>query len=95
MADVRRDRHRRDHRERAEERLRHRAQRKHRRGNIDGTLYETITPQTLTSGEQWAFDHAFYVLFDLAIGGSWAGPPNASTFPAKMLVDWVRVYRKG
>jgi beta-glucanase (GH16 family) len=62
---------------------------------LDDTLYETITPQTLTSGEQWAFDHAFYVLFDLAIGGSWAGPPNTSTFPAQMLVDWVRVYRKG
>jgi beta-glucanase (GH16 family) len=62
---------------------------------IDDTLYETVTPQTMTGGELWAFDHEFYVLLDLAIGGSWAGPPNASTFPAKMLVDWVRVYEKG
>jgi beta-glucanase (GH16 family) len=62
---------------------------------VDSDLYETITPSTLTADQLWAFDHAFYVMFDLAIGGSWAGPPRASTFPAPMLVDCVRVYRKG
>jgi beta-glucanase (GH16 family) len=62
---------------------------------VDSDLYETITPSTLTAGQLWAFDHAFYVMFDLAIGGSWAGAPSASTFPAPMLVDYVRVYRKG
>jgi beta-glucanase (GH16 family) len=62
---------------------------------VDGTLYETITPSMLTSGQLWAFDHAFYVIFDLAIGGSWAGAPNAATFPAAMQVDYVRVYKKG
>jgi beta-glucanase (GH16 family) len=61
---------------------------------IDGNLYESITPGSLTSGQLWAFDHDFYVMFDLALGGSWAGPPSASTFPATMLVDYVRVYRK-
>jgi len=62
---------------------------------VDSDLYETITPSTLTAGQLWAFDHAFYVMFDLAIGGSWAGPPSASTFPAPMVVDYVRVYSKG
>ncbi len=62
---------------------------------IDSNLYEAITPSTLTAGQLWAFDHAFYVMFDLAIGGSWAGPPSASTFPAPMVVDYVRVYSKG
>jgi beta-glucanase (GH16 family) len=61
---------------------------------VDDNLYETLTPSTLTSGQVWAFDHDFYILFDLAIGGSWAGEPNASTFPATMLVDYVRVYSK-
>jgi beta-glucanase (GH16 family) len=59
---------------------------------IDADLYETVTPSTLTSGQLWAFDHAFYVMFDLAIGGSWAGLPEAGTFPAPMQVDYVRVY---
>ena len=61
--------------------------------SVDGHVYETITPSTVTSGGLWPFDHDFYVIFDLAIGGGWAGPPNASTFPASMYVDYVRVYK--
>ena len=45
------------------------------------------------SGGQWVFDQPFYMLLNLAVGGSWPGPPNAQTvFPARMLVDWVRLY---
>lgn len=40
------------------------------------------------------FDHPFNIILDLAVGGSWPGPPDASTrFPAHMYVDWVRVYK--
>jgi beta-glucanase (GH16 family) len=36
---------------------------------------------------------SFYLILNLAVGGGWPGSPNASTqFPARMLVDWVRVY---
>jgi hypothetical protein len=32
--------------------------------------------------------------FDLAVGGGWPGALNASTpFPARTLVDWVRVWQ--
>jgi beta-glucanase (GH16 family) len=42
----------------------------------------------------WPFDHRFFIILDLAVGGGYPGSPNASTpFPAKMIVDWVRVYR--
>jgi beta-glucanase (GH16 family) len=41
------------------------------------------------------FDRPFFLIFDLAIGGSWAGPPDSATlFPQKMTVDWVRVYQR-
>ncbi len=41
------------------------------------------------------FDQSFFMMFDLAVGGDWGGPPDNSTvFPQKMLVDWIRVYRK-
>lgn len=41
------------------------------------------------------FDQPFFLIFDLSIGGSWAGPPDSTTvFPGKMLVDWVRVYQR-
>ncbi len=60
---------------------------------VDDNLYATQTNDTLTTGELWAFDHAFYILVNLEVGGSWAGPPNASSFPMTMLVDYVRVYK--
>ena len=42
----------------------------------------------------WPFNHPFNIILDLAVGGSWPGPPKASThFPATMDVDWIRVYR--
>lgn len=42
----------------------------------------------------WEFNHPFFIILDLAVGGGYSGPPNSKTpFPAKMIVDWVRVYR--
>lgn len=39
------------------------------------------------------FDHPFYLILTLSVGGDWPGPPNANTvFPASLLVDYVRVY---
>jgi beta-glucanase (GH16 family) len=35
-------------------------------------------------------------LRNLAIGGSWPGPPDSATkFPARLEVDWVRVWSQG
>ncbi|MEV4636874.1 discoidin domain-containing protein [Actinoplanes sp. NPDC049548] len=42
----------------------------------------------------WIFDHPFYIILNLAVGGDFPGPIDASTpFPARMLVDYVRVYQ--
>jgi beta-glucanase (GH16 family) len=60
---------------------------------VDDTLYESDTSSNLTMGELWAFDHPFYVILNLEVGGSWAGAPNASSFPMTMLVDYIRVYK--
>jgi beta-glucanase (GH16 family) len=61
--------------------------------SVDGVTYATYTPSTLKSGQQWVFDQPFYLLLNLAVGGSWPGSPSSSTpFPATMLLDWVRVY---
>ena len=58
---------------------------------IDTKTLGTITPQSLPPGAQWVYNRPMYVVLDLAIGGSWAGPPNSSTrFPATMLVDWFK-----
>jgi beta-glucanase (GH16 family) len=43
----------------------------------------------------WEFNHPFFIILDLAVGGGYSGPPNSKTpFPAKVVVDWVRVYRQ-
>ncbi|HEY2160377.1 MAG TPA: glycoside hydrolase family 16 protein [Solirubrobacteraceae bacterium] len=61
---------------------------------IDGVPYASATPADLTPGQRWVFNHPFHLVLNLAVGGHWPGPPNAFTpFPAKLMVDWVRVYQ--
>jgi len=62
---------------------------------VDGNLYKTLTPQDLPPGKQWVYDHPFFMILNLAIGGPWGGAPDATTvFPQTMLIDYVRVYRR-
>jgi beta-glucanase (GH16 family) len=62
---------------------------------VDHDLYVTRTPADLKSGQVWEFDHPFFIILNLAVGGDWPGNPDASTtFPQAMLVDYVRVYRR-
>jgi len=57
-------------------------------------VYATFTPSSLPHGAVWPFDDGkFFFLLNLAVGGDWPGPPDASSrFPQEMLVDYVRVY---
>jgi beta-glucanase (GH16 family) len=59
--------------------------------------YITYTPSSIKglSGSVWPFDsgQANFIILNLAVGGSWPGAPNSTTsFPAEMLVDYVRIY---
>jgi len=61
---------------------------------LDGVPYGTTTPRNLPPGAKWVYNGPFHLVLNLAVGGAWGGPPNSSTpFPAKLLVDWVRVYQ--
>ncbi len=60
---------------------------------VNGNLYQTVTPDEL-HGNRWVFNHDFFILLNVAVGGSWPGNPDeTSVFPQTMLVDYVRVYR--
>ena len=60
---------------------------------VDDMLYETQTKQAAT-GRTWEFDHPFFILLNVAVGGTWPGSPDSSTvFPQTMKVDWVRAYQ--
>jgi beta-glucanase (GH16 family) len=56
--------------------------------------YGAVAAADLPAGSRWVFDHPFYLLLNVAIGGPWAGSPDASTtFPQPLRVDYVRVYQ--
>ncbi len=64
---------------------------------VDDVLYNQITREDVneeTNGEGvWVFDKPFFILMNLAVGGTFVGSPNAETqFPQTMVVDYVRVY---
>jgi beta-glucanase (GH16 family) len=62
---------------------------------VDDALYSTKTTADLPTGTRWVFDHPFFIILNLAVGGQWPGNPDATTaFPQIMLVDYVRVYQR-
>ena len=61
---------------------------------VDQELYSTFTPSRLPAGRKWVFDHPFFIVLNVAVGGLWPGLPDSTTvFPQAMLVDYVRVYK--
>lgn len=60
--------------------------------SIDGIQYERHTPAD-TNGNPWVFNHPFFILLNVAVGGTWPGSPDGSTsFPQQMVVDYVHVF---
>lgn len=62
---------------------------------FDGEHYFTADP-TDVFGNEWVYDHEFFIIMNLAIGGNFGGTldPNLS-FPRQMQVDYIRVYTQG
>jgi beta-glucanase (GH16 family) len=61
---------------------------------VDDTLYSTKTPADI-GGNTWVFDHGFFFLLNLAVGGDWPGAPDDTTvFPQRFVIDYVHVCQK-
>lgn len=62
---------------------------------MDNVLYHTRTQWHSAGGPFPApFNQRFHLLLNVAVGGNWPGNPDATTtFPQRMEVDYVRVYR--
>ncbi|MBZ0274683.1 MAG: glycoside hydrolase family 16 protein [Anaerolineae bacterium] len=61
---------------------------------LDGEQYFQLTPDNLPVGSLWVFDHPFFIIMNVAVGGGWPGyPDDTTTFPQQMQVDYVRVYQ--
>ena len=62
---------------------------------VDTTRYFT-TPNEGKGWEYWPFDKDFYLILNIAVGGSWGGAQGIddTIFPQQMVIDYVRVYQK-
>jgi len=61
--------------------------------SIDGTTYMRKSVSDLPAGTEWVFDHPFFIILNVAVGGRYVGAPDQTTvFPQTMLIDYVRVY---
>jgi beta-glucanase (GH16 family) len=59
---------------------------------VNDDLYHVVTPAGL-NGKPWVFDHEFFLLVNVAVGGTASVPPDTSVaFPQTMLIDYVRLY---
>lgn len=64
------------------------------RGYIDDALVLEF-PNEGKGYQVWPFDKRFHLLMNIAVGGDWGGQKGVDDggFPARMQVDYVRVYK--
>ena len=65
---------------------------------VDGELIFTYVPRdykVCPTSQQWPFDKQFFMILNVAIGGSWGGINGVDNtiFPVEMEVDYVRVFQ--
>lgn len=62
---------------------------------VDDHLYATRTPADLPKGTKWVYNHPFFIILNVAVGGGWPGNPDSTSgFPQTMMVDYVRIYKR-
>ncbi|HEV7332277.1 MAG TPA: family 16 glycosylhydrolase [Flavisolibacter sp.] len=60
---------------------------------VDNNLFLTVNKSDVAPAP-YPFNSPFFFIFNVAVGGNWPGSPDASTtFPQRMIVDYVRVYQ--
>ena len=59
---------------------------------VDDQQFYSVSRKMVVEHGKWVFDQPFFILFNVAVGGSWPkNPDETSEFPQKMYVDYVRV----
>ena len=63
---------------------------------VDSAEHYSVTKASVLQHGNWVFDQQFFVILNLAVGGNFDRDPQSDAiFPATMLVDYVRVYKRG
>ncbi|AQY21099.1 glycoside hydrolase family 16 protein [Riemerella anatipestifer] len=59
---------------------------------VDGYLYQRVTAKDVPG--EWVYNQPFFLILNTAVGGNFVGfPTDGTTFPQKMYIDYVRVYK--
>ena len=59
---------------------------------LDGEVFHEVTPESLPDGSEWVFDHPFFLIANMAIGGNFGGTIDPDLqLPASYLIDYVEV----
>lgn len=62
---------------------------------MDGVQYFAFAAKDVPAGKKWVFDHDFYLIVNLAVGGLWPDYPDATTvLPQRFVVDYIRIYQR-
>jgi len=60
---------------------------------FDEQEFFKLTPADVP--DKWIFNHEFFIIMNVAVGGGFAGYPDKTTvFPQFLYVDYVRVYQR-
>lgn len=60
---------------------------------VDRRRYHRVVNERL-GPDKWPFDKGFYLILNMAIGGTWGGSVDEACLPQRMEVDYVRVYQR-
>ena len=61
---------------------------------VGGEVYNIITSSRISNEGEWVFNNEFFLLLNLAVGGTVGGSVGDGIFPGEVLVDYVRVYER-
>jgi beta-glucanase (GH16 family) len=62
---------------------------------VDDQLYHQVRASRLPAGGRWVFDHPFFLVLNLSVGGHFGGEPDDDTvFPQELRAAYVRIYAR-
>jgi beta-glucanase (GH16 family) len=63
--------------------------------SVDDEVYHIVRSADVRAKGDWVFNSAFFLILNLAVGGTLGGPVGPDTvFPAEVLVDYVRIFER-
>lgn len=61
---------------------------------VDDVIFNRYAKMPNAGYDTWPYDHPQHLLLNIAVGGTLGGAPDAAVFPARMEIDYVRVYQR-